>query len=220
MVYFTWNILTLKAKQPVSIWEIAVLSLLREDPMHPYEIQKLLRNRGKDAVLELKLSSLYHAITRLRRAKLIEVVGRRRNGRRPERTTYRITRAGEQAHQLWLRQSIAEPRPEPTEFLACISFLVYLTPQDAIVQLEGRAERLQGEISKIKQDEESMIGLVERINLIEEEYRCAMRQAELDWIRGLLAELRSGTLHWNLEEILGPIRAARLTVGKSKENGL
>ena len=55
----------------LGIWEIAVLALLREGPMHPYQMQSLLRLRHKDEILALKRGSLYHAIGRLVRDELI-----------------------------------------------------------------------------------------------------------------------------------------------------
>ena len=58
---------------PYGLWELAVLSLLRETALHPYEIQRLLKERKKDDVLVLKRGSLYHAIKRLLDAGLIEV---------------------------------------------------------------------------------------------------------------------------------------------------
>ncbi len=33
-----------------SLWELTVLSLLREEPMHPYQMQRLLVERHKDEV--------------------------------------------------------------------------------------------------------------------------------------------------------------------------
>jgi DNA-binding PadR family transcriptional regulator len=47
------------------LWDVAVLACLRERPMHPYEIQRVLRTRRKDDVLVLKRGSLYEAIARL-----------------------------------------------------------------------------------------------------------------------------------------------------------
>ena len=51
-----------------SIWDVAVLAFLHEAPMHPYQMQQLLRLRHKDEILALKRGSLYHAIARLQRA--------------------------------------------------------------------------------------------------------------------------------------------------------
>ena len=93
----------------LGIWEIAVLALLREGPMHPYQMQILLRLRHKDEILALKRGSLYHAIGRLVRDALIAAKSTDREGRRPERTTYAITAAGRKEFTRVLRQIIVAP---------------------------------------------------------------------------------------------------------------
>ena len=64
-------------------WSLTVLSLLREAPMHPYQMQRLIHQRRKDAFLDLKRGSLYHNITRLQRSGLIEPVETTREGAGP-----------------------------------------------------------------------------------------------------------------------------------------
>src|SRR6476660_9161950 len=108
----------------LGIWELTVLCTLREGAMHPYEIQRLLRERHKDELLVLKRGSLYHAINRLLLAGLIETVSTGRAGRRPERTTYRITDEGERHLLQWLRQMVAVPRREASDFMTAVSFLI------------------------------------------------------------------------------------------------
>ena len=51
-----------------NLWALTILCLLRQRPMHPYEIQRLIREYHKDAFLDLKRGSLYHAIGQLRDA--------------------------------------------------------------------------------------------------------------------------------------------------------
>jgi DNA-binding PadR family transcriptional regulator len=191
------------------LWELAVLSLLREMPMHPYQMQRLLAERHKDELLALKRGSLYHAIHRLERAGLIEEAGTGREGRRPERTTYRITAQGEREQVRWLRRLIATPRRETSEFTASISFLVYLKRDDATAQLELRAGALGAEIAALESMLKAAGDRVGRINLLETEYAVAMRKAELAWVRSLLDELRTGRLDWDIDAILGQLRAAR-----------
>jgi len=77
--------------------------------MHPYEMQRLLLERHWDEVLVLKRGSLYHAIKRLLKSKLITVIGTSRDGLRPERTTYRITPSGEEELVRWLREMVSVP---------------------------------------------------------------------------------------------------------------
>ena len=188
---------------------MAVLAFLREDRMHPYEMQRLLRARHKDEILALKRGSLYHAINRLEQAKLIEAVSTGRAGRRPERTTYRLTAKGRTDLRRTLRDMVALPRREPSEFFAALSFLVYLDPADAAAQLEARARRLEQEVAAQAATRKRLITHVRRINLLEEEYQLVMRRAELRWIRALLTELRARAFTWDLDEILTAARGAQ-----------
>jgi DNA-binding PadR family transcriptional regulator len=188
-------------------WEVAVLAFLREGRMHPYEMQRLLRARHKDEILSLKRGSLYHAINRLVRAGLIEPVATGRAGRRPQRTTYRLTPQGRSDLSATVRDMVAIPRREPSEFFAGLSFLVYLDPPDAAAQLEERARRLDEQIGALAATRRKLLTRVRRINLLEEEYLLAMRRAELRWVRALLVELRARAFSWNLDDILKAVRA-------------
>ncbi|HUX43567.1 MAG TPA: helix-turn-helix transcriptional regulator [Terracidiphilus sp.] len=194
----------------LGIWEIAVLALLREAPMHPYQMQRLLRDRHKDEILALKRGSLYHAIGRLQRASLILAAATGRQGRRPERTTYRISPEGRVELLRSLRAIIATPRRESSEFMAAMSFLVHLTPAQAIPRLEERASHLETEIVHHSAGLAAASAHVLRIHLVESEYLLAMLHAELAWVRGLLDDLRSARLDWNLERIFREIRANTL----------
>jgi DNA-binding PadR family transcriptional regulator len=190
----------------LGIWELAVLSFLRERPMHPYEIQTLLKERHKDDVLVLKRGSLYHAIERLEKALLIEAGETSRNGRRPERTTYRITDAGTRALVERLERLIGVPERERSEFLGAVSFLVHLTPSDAAAHLYRRIELLEREIAERDAMVARACERLERIHLVESEYAQTLRKAELEWVRGLLQDLSSGRLWWDVEAVLKSAR--------------
>lgn len=191
---------------PLGIWEIAVLSLLRQSPMHPYLMQGLLRARHKDKILALKHGSLYHAIRRLNRLNLIRVSATGRDGRRPERTTYRITPEGRKQLLASLRQIISAPRRESSEFMAAMSFLVHLSPAESRPRLEERSKSLAREIEQTAEVMKTVSLRVPRIHLIENEYLLAMLRAELGWTLGLIADIRSGKLDWNTQEILKKAR--------------
>jgi DNA-binding PadR family transcriptional regulator len=193
----------------LGIWEIAVLALLRESPMHPYQMQRLLRFRHKDEILALKRGSLYHAIGRLLRADLIAVETTGRDGNRPERTTYRLTSAGLDEFKLTLRKIIATPRREPSEYMAAISFLVHIDPKEAARQLKQRLRELDAEIEQRTTGLAAASAHVQRINLIESEYLLAMLQAERTWTSSLEKEIRKGKLTWNLKAILREAAVSR-----------
>jgi DNA-binding PadR family transcriptional regulator len=191
------------------LWELAVLALLRERSMHPYEMQRLLRERRKDELLVLKRGSLYHAIQRLARAKLIEAVKTARSGRRPARTTYRITKAGRAELLRQLRGIVALPRRESSEFMAAVSFLIHLEPQDALAQFTKREEQLLMQIAELRETIHSALARVTRINLLESEYLLAMLEAELGWMRGVMKQMAGKKLTWDFDQVIRAIWAAR-----------
>jgi DNA-binding PadR family transcriptional regulator len=200
-----------------NLWELAVLTLAREEAMHPYQMLRLLHERHKDDVLVLKRGSLYHAINRLEGAGLIAAVSVDREGRRPERTTYQITKKGDQELVLWLQERIANVQRSPSEFMGTLSFLVHLPPKVVLTHLEARAQALQRQVSGLEAGLNQARAFVDRINLIESEYSLAMWKAELHWVREILQELREGKFHWDLKQILKAVRAARGNAAAKKD---
>jgi DNA-binding PadR family transcriptional regulator len=182
-----------------NLWSLTVLCLLRIRPMHPYEIQRLIRDYHKDEFLELKRGSLYHAIERLRSAGLIDPVETFREGRRPERTVYRLTEVGEREVVEWLRQLLAKPVPDSTQFFAALSFLSVLSPQDAWDQLQVRAGLLEAEVAGLNRVLAEIVPKIGRLYLVEIEYRRALREAELAWVKSLMEDLQAGRLAWDPE---------------------
>jgi DNA-binding PadR family transcriptional regulator len=201
----------------LGIWEIAVLATLREAPMHPYQMQRLLHERHKDEILVLKRGSLYHAIGRLERASLIEPVATTRDGRRPERTTYQLTPLGSERLIVELRKIVSIPRRESSEFMAAMSFLVHFPPGDALAHLEERIRLLDAEIERIRVGTKAASAWVPRINLVENEYLLAMLGAEREWVVGLVRDLREGKLTWDLEKIYAEIKANTEAAALMKE---
>jgi DNA-binding PadR family transcriptional regulator len=183
-----------------NLWALTVLCLLRERPMHPYEMQRLIRERHNDEFLDLKRGSLYHAVERLAKAGFVEEIGASREGRRPERTTYRLTESGETEVLDWLRDLLARPVQEPSSFVAAMSFVGHVTPEEAADQLTIRAGQLQCGIVAIGAVLENLTPQIGRVPLLEAEYALAIKKAELAWVRALVDELRSGKLSWNKGE--------------------
>jgi len=172
------------------------MCLLHERPMHPYEMQRLIRQRNKDAFLDLKRGSLYHAIGRLQRAGLIEAVETVREGRRPERTVYRLTDDGAEELQAWLRELLSQPVRTPTPFFAALSFLAHVPPEDVLTQLQARVALLEVDIASLDAVLQMLVPRIGRLVLVEVEYARALRQAELAWVRALIEDLRAGRLTW------------------------
>jgi DNA-binding PadR family transcriptional regulator len=182
-----------KVSNPLAL---AVMALLFERPMHPYEMVSLMRERGKHESVRLRYSSLYSVVGALEREGLISPRETVREGRRPERTVYGITDAGRAEFLAWLRELLSEPVKEYTQFAAGLSFIVALPPDEAAGLLEERVRLLEEGIGEMRLGLEGAaerLGLP-RLFLIESEHELVLREAELGWLRGLLGEIRTGTL--------------------------
>lgn len=214
----SYDIVHMNYMTELGIWEISVLALLREAPMHPYEMQRLLRLRHKDEILVLKRGSLYHAIGRLLAQGLIAVKATGRDGKRPERTTYQITPSGLNTFVGTLRKIVAAPRHESSEFMAATSFLIHLNPEEAATHLEQRAQNLNAEVRNRAAGLAAASPEVLRINLIESEYLLAMLKAELAWVERIKKEIQAGKLTWDLKAIFRNAQAQRKEPGHKRKN--
>ena len=166
--------------------------------MHPYRMQQLIRQRGKDKVVNVgQRASLYKAIERLNAAGLVAVRETGRDQRFPERTVYELTDSGRSVLLDWMRRGLAEPERSFPEFPAVLSFVALLTPDDVERQLTQRAERLRADIAEL--ETELADPPVPRLFLIEDEYRLAQRRSELAWTTALIEDLRAGRLTWSEE---------------------
>lgn len=178
------------------MWSVIVLCLLREGQMHPYELQRLIRYRHKHELLDLRRGSLYRTIERLERAELIVAVETSRDGKRPERTVYRLTDQGEVVLLDWLREMLAEPTNERPWFTGALSQIQHLPVKEAAIELGRRVVLLESEIGKVGVLLQELGAHMDRGNLLEVEYIRAMRQAELAWVRGLIQDIETGGIAW------------------------
>ena len=183
-----------------TLWSLAVMGLLRERDMHPYEMQRQMHIRHTDDLLGLKRGSLYHAINQLQRDGLIESIETSRAGRWPERTVYRLTPDGEEELQIWLRDLISTPVREPSQFTTALAHVSHLPPPDALQHLQMRAVNLDATIAALRAVERGVGELVGRPAILEVEYACALLEAELNWLRSIIDDLKSGTLSWSIEK--------------------
>ncbi|MGW5646058.1 PadR family transcriptional regulator [Saccharopolyspora sp. NPDC003752] len=184
-----------------SVLALVLLSLLAEEPMHPYRMREMIKERGKDRIANVaQRNSVYQTIDRLLRAELIAVRETARDERRPERTVYEITDAGRDALRTWTAEMLASPAREFPEFPAALATLMVLTPDDVTAGLAKRAADLA---TSLAADREALRAAPElpRLFLLDEEYSIAVREAELKWVEGVLAALRSGELTWSEEWI-------------------
>jgi DNA-binding PadR family transcriptional regulator len=172
--------------------------------MHPYEITQTLRTRATDQAVRLNFGSLYGVVASLEKRGLIRAVETVREGKRPERTIYEITDAGKAEADAWLSDLIAVPEKEYLQFEAALALIGSMDPDHVVTLLtsrclaiEAKRERFKAEMAKAKE------WRLPRLFLLEAEFVDTLYDAELTWVKGLIADIESGELegldgwrHW------------------------
>lgn len=181
-----------KVSNPLAL---AVLSLLTERPMHPYEMSSTLRERAKEQSIKLNYGSLYSVVEALLRHKLIDVHETIREGKRPERTVYAITDAGRTEYVDWLSELLSVPVKEFTQFEAALSLMPGLPPDEVARLLRTRRVRLDAEIVGTR----AVMAEMHRQGLpylwaIEADFLVRLREAEYDFVDDLIKKIENGTL--------------------------
>ena len=185
---------------------LAVLALLFERPMHPYEMASTLKQRHKDESIKIRYGSLYTVIELLVKRGLIAAKETSREGKRPERTVYGLTPSGYDELRAWMQDLLRDPVKEYPQFAAGLSLLPVLPPEEAVTLFRNRALRLSAEATRIEAHlaelaqqevpvlpEELPPQLVGRkfppLFVVETEFTLALIKAELAFVNELLRRI-------------------------------
>jgi DNA-binding PadR family transcriptional regulator len=139
-----------KPGHPSNPLALAVLALLFERPMHPYEMAATLKQRNKGESIKIRYGSLYTVIELLLKRGLIAAKETSREGRRPERTVYVLTPPGNDELFSWMQELLRDPVNDYTQFEAGLSLLPVLPPDDAVMLLRQRALSLSAAAARLE----------------------------------------------------------------------
>jgi DNA-binding PadR family transcriptional regulator len=191
---------------------LAILVLLYERPMHPYEMATTLRERRKESSIKLNYGSLYTVIEQLLREKFIAVREVLKEGKRPEKTVYELRASGEAELIDWMRELVSSPVKEYPMFEAAISLLPVLPPEEVIDLLGIRIGLLEKTMEEIdKEDRMCREMKLPRLFSLESEYYKTTTLAEYEFSRDLLSDLKrdAGGLRSGWTEMRKQLLAAK-----------
>jgi DNA-binding PadR family transcriptional regulator len=179
--------------RPSNPLALAVLALLFERPMHPYEMGVILKQRRKEESIKLRYGSLYTVIDLLQVRGFIVARETERDGKRPERTIYEITPTGRDELHDWMADLVGQPAKEYPHFEAALCLLPILPPDEALELLRQRLHLLE-------QNASVLAGKIAGISaqnfpplfLVENEYRLALQRAEQAFVSDLIQRIENG----------------------------
>jgi DNA-binding PadR family transcriptional regulator len=176
---------------------ISALALLNERPMHPYEMYQLLLARHEDRIVRVTPGSLYRTVDRLTADGMAEATGTRREGNRPERTTYAITDSGRSALVSRIREILRAPVNEFPTFALALAEAHNAPASDVCADLRDHLAVIERELADI----DCLVAKARAREMpeaywITADYIRHMTVAQQDWINGFITRLEKGDLPW------------------------
>lgn len=172
--------------------ESALLGLLSEQPMYPYQIEQEVKYRDMRFWTELSMSSIYKLLTKLEKAGLVD----RKDEISAEnrlRKLYSVSEAGREALQAKLTSLLSEPEHVRWQ-VDIATYNCDLLPGETVREaLLGYRKKLEenvkfyGELQKFLRDSgcpSHRSGLATR--------PIFMLKAEIEWVDAFLAQLAGG----------------------------
>jgi DNA-binding PadR family transcriptional regulator len=176
--------------RPENPLALAMMAILAEGPMHPYEVASTLKARHGEEAIKIRYGSLYSVIAQLVAREWIVAHETAQTGNRPEHTKYRLTPLGKVELESWLRELIAEPAKEYPRFEAALCLMGVLQYADVAERIGERIQRLEGQIARTQADIAGVIATgLDPLFVAEAEYRVAMLRAERDFCATLTPRL-------------------------------
>lgn len=122
--------------------ELAILSLIAEQPRHGYDIEQVIEQRGMRDWTEIGFSSIYYLLTKLEKNGFIESHSESAHGQGPARKVYNITSAG---HAIWSTEALktlSDPQPFQMGMQIGLASLPILPADEALAALRLYRQRL------------------------------------------------------------------------------
>jgi DNA-binding PadR family transcriptional regulator len=173
--------------------ELAILSLVAEEPRHGYQIEQVIQDRGMREWTEIGFSSIYYLLKKLEQQGLIE--GELQEVERgPARKVYHITPAGGEALRVAVRAALSEPQPCYPPLQLGLANLPCIPIGEAIMALHQYRAALSARLDHIRSRWKSQHPLPYFVDAMFQ-HSTALIEAELSWIddfiRNMNGEARS-----------------------------
>jgi DNA-binding PadR family transcriptional regulator len=169
--------------------ELAILGLLKEQPMHGYQLSREL-GEALGGFWRVSYGSLYPTLRRLESEGAVESIADAEvRGRR--KTTYRITEKGEKVFFELLQETPHDNSTEDTRFRVRLAFFRYLPPETRIRLLERRRATLEDRLSTMKDSLRTTRERVDTYTLALMEHGRSATESDIAWLDGLIAAERT-----------------------------
>lgn len=169
--------------------ELALLSLLAEQPYHGYELEHVIESRGMREWTEIGFSSIYYLLKKLEGDGWIES-RLEEGGRGPARKVYAITPGGREQLRAAILESLSTPQRCSTPLLLGIANLPGVPATEAAAALRQYVAALEAQLAHMRERWEAQKPLPYFVEAMFA-YSDTLIQAECDWIERFIKQVEA-----------------------------
>ena len=169
--------------------ELAVLSLVAQQPRHGYEIEQVIEERGMRRWTEVGFSSIYFLLKKLEKGGFIE--GRlEKTERGPARKVYHATKTGQEAFHAAIIEVLSVPQPSPRPLMLGLANLPSLSIEEALAALSQYRKHLTEKMGILRAVLESNLQSHPYFVDAMFELGLLVMQAELEWVEKFTRQIQ------------------------------
>lgn len=169
--------------------ELAILSLIAQQPRHGYEIEQVIEARGMREWTEVGFSSIYYLLKKLEQKGYVkaQLVAAERG---PARKVYHITPAGEQAVDKGALEALSVPRRCYQQFLLGLAIMPRIKHEEALESLSEYRTALDERRESIQTSLELQQPLPFFVEAMFD-YSITLANAEIGWVEKFIHQLQT-----------------------------
>jgi DNA-binding PadR family transcriptional regulator len=169
--------------------ELAILSLLAEEPRHGYDIEQMIEQRGMRNWTEIGFSSIYYLLNKLEQSGKIHSRIEASRGKGPARKVYELTEAGQADWRKAVLAALALPEPCHLPIQIGLSNLPLIALDEAKSALGSYLMTLQARHAELANRQKNRgFPLPYQVNAMFN-LSLAMIEAEINWLQSFILEL-------------------------------
>jgi len=169
--------------------ELAVLSLVAQQPRHGYEIEQVIEERGMRRWTEVGFSSIYFLLKKLEKGGFIE--GRlEKTERGPARKVYHATKTGQEAFHAAIIEVLSVPQPSPRPLMLGLANLPSLSIEETLAALSQYRKHLTEKMGILRAVLESNLQSHPYFVDAMFELGLLVMQAELEWVEKFTRQIQ------------------------------
>lgn len=168
--------------------EFVILAFVAEKPIHGYQIEHLIVERGMREWTDIGFSSIYHVLGKLQKTGYLTSKSDLTYDR-PARKVFSLTPQGAILLHNEVLHRLSTPRPNSADFDLALSCLPVLNKEEIRSAFKSVQVQLSAKIQEVKEKQTVNINRMEPHVIALFEHSLKTMLSELDWISNYLSEM-------------------------------